>query len=914
MPIVKRKAISPLPLADSLETAKKDGQNPSVFFLAATGEVFLDYDYYHQRIFQCELSGKSSLTYFEAAHSEEQQTLAIQRQFPDPLKVPVLNAVQFQITGRLDNLVDLVVERFKNRFFAEETVFVEIDGARHHGTILNVALCTAKKDPEATAQIPHFLGANLAVSMEEAARLDDPGQYLYTVALADGKASSTEANAEQLSRDRMLFSKSIVRKFLRDTMERDSQIGSAWYVRESLAKRYGILTTPSEEVLRMHEDIKEGKLSKRRKLADNDATIARRKAREDRKAKSADDQKRLDAKKLLKFPAEDLLLEPVTEKELHADTCGELPKRAQRPVLDGAEFLGVPLDTFEPFLMAYYFFLTLGTPLHISTIAYDDFDAALRHPTHEPACFLLNEMHGVLLNAIVRDGAHSRDLAPGIQAKKRRVEAPAPIIAAPEEPQPMNDSSSDISDPDEEDLPEKTVLDAAISMGRGWEKRILHADNLRAGWESAMAGCLAQRATPETLPRFYAILSYLTGVEHDDALQDGRCMALKCKTIEERYAHMPLEDKIQALLFLCQLVVVTKNVKTYYEECENHLTELRKERMEIIRARKRTLEQRHELDGIKKEHFEDQSENQPEEQLEEHPEEQFMQVDEKPVFSDDDTDSDSDSERDELAEEDELEDSEDSDAGSETNSETGSEHYKRAFGTRQESLREKAIQRDAEQSRQAQELARVRALQRETKQLNAERRRMDEEALRLGKHEQVIEREFRRYAMIPRLRPLGRDRFMSRYFWLDGIGTASLSTHGGNTAYQTGRVFVQSASNREWQNLSLNYEGGEPALAKRRAIEQGDENVSFGQWGVYTKPEQIEELIAWLRTKGTRENALKAQLLKYRDYIEGGMRKRIDDIALGWREPVETRRSSRVRTEQSAHMRLPYMTWRNTYH
>jgi len=76
---------------------------------------------------------------------------------------------------------------------------------------------------------------------------------------------------------------------------------------------------------------------------------------------------------------------------------------------------------------------------------------------------------------------------------------------------------------------------------------------------------------------------------------------------------------------------------------------------------------------------------------------------------------------------------------------------------------------------------------------------------------------------------------------------------------------------------------------------------------------QIEQLIAWLRTKGVREHALKGQLLKYRDYIEGGMRKRMDDIALGWREPVETRRSARARTEQSSQLRLPYMTWRNAY-
>ena len=89
--------------------------------------------------------------------------------------------------------------------------------------------------------------------------------------------------------------------------------------------------------------------------------------------------------------------------------------------------------------------------------------------------------------------------------------------------------------------------------------------------------------------------------------------------------------------------------------------------------------------------------------------------------------------------------------------------------------------------------------------------------------------------------------------------------------------------------------------------------MRVGAWGVYTQPEQMEQLIAWLRPRGVREQALKAQLLKYRDAIEGGMRRRIDDIALGVREPVvETRRSTRMRSEQATQLRMPYMQWRNT--
>ena len=169
-------------------------------------------------------------------------------------------------------------------------------------------------------------------------------------------------------------------------------------------------------------------------------------------------------------------------------------------------------------------------------------------------------------------------------------------------------------------------------------------------------------------------------------------------------------------------------------------------------------------------------------------------------------------------------------------------------------------------------------------------------------------REFRQYAQIPRLQPLGCDRFLDRYYWLDGIGSAAAS------AYQTGRLFVQAPHRREWDALCTDYAGGSAALERRRRTElQVDEPCAWGAWGVYTQPEQMEQLIAWLRPRGVREQALKAQLLKYRDAIESGMRRRIDDIALGVREPVvETRRSTRMRSEQATQLRMPYMQWRNT--
>lgn len=283
--------------------------------------------------------------------------------------------MQFQVTGRLDNLVELVAERFKDRFFKDETVLVEVDGDRYHALVKEV-FPPRPADGSAPAQYEHEVGTQLWLSQEDAARLDNPAEYLYSIQLVDNEGMFTgsimEARAKVLCRDRLVFSKSIVRKYLRDCVVRDPQVGSPWFVRENLARRFDIPLEPTEEIMQRNEDIKEGKLSKRRKLIDGDASAARRKARDERKGTwrcSHPDRKREEdktEKKPLKFPCEDLLLDTITEQELSAETPGELSKRAQRPELDGPELLGVPQDHFEPYMMVYYFFLSLGYVTRLS--------------------------------------------------------------------------------------------------------------------------------------------------------------------------------------------------------------------------------------------------------------------------------------------------------------------------------------------------------------------------------------------------------------------------------------------------------------------------------------------------------------------------------------------------------------------
>lgn len=69
------------------------------------------------------------------------------------------------------------------------------------------------------------------------------------------------------SRDRLAFSKSILKRFIRDCVDRDSAVGSPWIVKRALAEKYGLDLDMSEEVRRGVEEFKKGEIEKRKKVS-----------------------------------------------------------------------------------------------------------------------------------------------------------------------------------------------------------------------------------------------------------------------------------------------------------------------------------------------------------------------------------------------------------------------------------------------------------------------------------------------------------------------------------------------------------------------------------------------------------------------------------------------------------------------
>ncbi|PWN27366.1 hypothetical protein BDZ90DRAFT_279725 [Jaminaea rosea] len=1059
MVMLKRQPVEMVPPPNPSEFK---GDDPDVFYMAATGEIFLDYEsyaqrltFYNQPIFQDELTGKVNLTFFQAVQSEREETVKLHRRFPEALKQPVLRAVQFVITGRLDNLIDLVFERFKDRYFIGEAIFVDLQGDKYYARVKDVfaprslvkwhtqqaekqaSTSTADIKPPTPAEVVHQIGCDLDRNVEDSVKIDDPEDYIYSIQLVDESGQFTgslmEVRNKQLSRDRLTFSKAILKKYLRECVVRDSAVGSPWVVRHTLAHRYGIPIAPDQATIEKNNVIKEMKLSKRKRNQEEEtpatpdvsiseppaaATAAKKqkKTKAEKEAEKAEhstsaiktevvEEEKI-KKKPIKFPIEDLEVDPVSERELKAKIAGEPPRRRDRPV--PKKDLGIPHDVFEPLLITYHFLQAFGRPLMLAPFTLDDYQSALQHDTAEPSCTLIAEIHACLINLIVRDGTHSKGLAPAALADKagargvssngragsdgaeEEEEEEEEEVEAEEEEESGDELDSREATPtagndaeagedgeekdeaeDAEDAVEREasheVLSAAVNLGRGWENRVLKLDDDRRQWEQSLVGILAKRATAESMPRQMAILSHMTGKEHPDGLIDGAFIGATYSTPKERYPAIAFADKVAAIHFLCDLAVMTRAIKSFFDECEVALTELRKERVELSRQRKRIIEERAAAEK-KEEEANGEGEGEGEESKAEGDADETGEVAEEngngngaaseepessarrkkaqgrpkgskakkmptPQPDEEDAGDGDESEQDELESSPEPDADSNASAAAEEEDEEDASPSKsgaRTLGSRQAAILEKKRQRKEAEAERQRELARQRQEQKaktlENKRAQAERLRWEEEEDRITRREEAIDLEFRRHHLAPRLRPLGKDRFHDRYWWFDGVGNQNLVGLDDQVLYGAGRLFVQGASREDWAAACV--DRSHKAMLKRRQEEHGECILEHDEWAVYDDPEQVEQLIAWLRNKGNRENAFKRQLATFRGYLGPGMQKRLEDLdpersaaaqaqALAEAEaamPHETRRSARKHEAQptvlAPHNR--YLAWTNS--
>lgn len=260
--------------------------------------------------------------------------------------------------GRLDHLVELVYERYKDRYFVDESmwllssalhlahrlvsfteVLVDVQGDKYtakvveiyppkslidkwRGSPLDSDDSLMSPNPEDVLKIAHETGCDLSIRHQDVLETDDPAAYFYKVQIIEedkvasdaatkngviskverresgrvremngrdndakskwgGSLMEVQCNAMscvshflngsvliQLSqrRDRLVFSKSLLRRFLRECLDRDSSIASPWTVKRDVALRYRIPTDMPLAVKAGLERIRQDEIDKRRKI------------------------------------------------------------------------------------------------------------------------------------------------------------------------------------------------------------------------------------------------------------------------------------------------------------------------------------------------------------------------------------------------------------------------------------------------------------------------------------------------------------------------------------------------------------------------------------------------------------------------------------------------------------------------
>ncbi|KAG9069324.1 hypothetical protein KI688_010224 [Linnemannia hyalina] len=910
MPLLKRKAIKPVPTPNVNDFE----ENTPVYMMRFTNEIFTTYEdyinryfFYKQKNWQCETTGKSGLTFEEALESEHKEKSMVANNFPAQLRKPLLEFVQFQ-TARIDAVVDDAFAKFKNVYFLNELVTVTWDGTSYSAVIRKVL----PEDEWTTVK-------NGASEPEEL------GQYLVRVVDKRGRGiedMERVVDCSLLSRERLAFNKNIIRKYVRECSAKENYIGAPWMVKTSLAKKYGIETKLPADLQAARESAF-AKLKKRKGGVDPaPALAAAKKAKKEAaerptKEVLAEVSLPVEVKPVIKYPIEDLELDAGSIKQ-DEDRLLARPL----PVKDRS----VPQDSFEALVMSWQFMNSFSTPLKLSPFGMNDFEDSLAHTDIEHPSVMVAEYHSTLMNAIIQD--RLKGIARPILA------VPGSAVPSPSHPREerehsvMTDDDDSIADDGDlsvgghdeylqrRKLAHRPINERVVIVGQGWDEKVVPAS--RQGWEAVLVGLINELGSFEAIPNVDRILNHL--VPNGTTLKED---------VEQLYPSLPYEDKVSILVFLVETAAGTSAVRHYMEECRQNLKELRLQKFDINKDRRQLQSEWAEFERM-------EAIDNKNAVLEKAAEEQRSAASTPEPSQDDDSDSHA------------------------TNGDLSRTE------SRQEKLKRQQMEREQQENRRNQDLLRQRVLMKaksaEQKLRYDARKKLTDREAALNRKDEQIDRDSRRYG-IARVRPLGKDRFYNRYWYFDGI----TMDHGTDRLYVQSPSFLDlevmrtsgdknkilerqkvedpvggldelmRLHDQEIANgLVLEKAARERKLMqeKERALDTDDEDdkdpkvrggVTNGHsphedqvdesllvqhipthWSFYDEPEQIDNLLRWLNSKGIRERALQTAINNNYDLIVGGMQRRHHDL-VSLLQKEQNRRSTRTKTVMASEGYLGYL-------
>eukprot|EP00884_Botryococcus_braunii_P006907 jgi/Botrbrau1/16217/Bobra.0066s0004.1 len=221
-----------------------------LWVLRPTGELFDNYEDYlaqfgrlRQRIWTCNYTGKTNLTYEECLVSEEKARALLQT-FPDAFQGPVLQLVHHN-TLRLEDLAQCIVAHFRERFVPGEEVLGKRDGELRPCRIVSAT------DPDTSSM------ARYAVQWISSTGMGEEGSY------------GTLTTAE-LQRAKLPFSKSFLKRWIQDhatceTIQGVKNLPCIWRASDELAAKFHLpRALPAHLVMRLDMGAREPKAKRPR--------------------------------------------------------------------------------------------------------------------------------------------------------------------------------------------------------------------------------------------------------------------------------------------------------------------------------------------------------------------------------------------------------------------------------------------------------------------------------------------------------------------------------------------------------------------------------------------------------------------------------------------------------------------------
>ncbi|KOS16944.1 Imitation switch two complex protein 1 [Escovopsis weberi] len=929
MVLFKRKPVQFLP------PAEVEDEDEEVWHIPQTGEIFTSYeeylnrmDFYKQRRFNDQITGHSGLTFFEAYNSELTGGREVEASFPESLKGPILRKVQFQTISRLDNLVDILYDDFKDDYYPGEAISVaQDDGEKYPGVIREKTTFGARILPDGSHSAP-------------------TSRYLVVM-----KSSGQEAvvKAQFISRDRGIFTKSMLRSFIKKTVVREAWNGAPWLVKHDYANLYHIDTRIPPH-LRYDTKVQERKrlqTQKRNSLGllhdvnGQSPTVQSGPVRLPElkpapKSQKPKVQNGLGSKGLKwpvsmatngtngagypgqysdqrlvprdptprrsptptpppppppppKYPIEDLLLEPKVASVrpplrfmCSPPDAGNKDTAPKNPIYEKIEMdtVGLLLETWDTLNVYCEIF-------KLDSFTFDDFVEAMAVASNDVSVQLFDEIHCSVLKILVDsepEGGKVRIILPELEEDGSDEEG--------------EDAEEEGSDGEETPKPEN------IPVARATRSSLAKMEAERLAAEAAAAEEETLRAELETKHRAEELLKEYDWIDHlrkREFLNGGwerimvgllhqlsknerhreTCEELLLllvppetepsqENVQQQYAKLDINHRVKALQIICMLTMETKAIRGYMEDCSETMTKYRKDKIEWQRQRKQASEELRQLNEQRKALM---PENEPAAQ----------QENGTPTKKDEDV---------KMAEPDDslVDDKEDEEIGD--SMDEGHPRKKRRSRIISDKLRKREEEEQERKARErAKEAARPKMSKKYIKLLKDIQKK--EEIIKQCEEEVAIIENDLREADCPRTRVLGKDRFWNRYYWFERNGMPYAGLPDSSTAsagYANGCIWVQGPDDLEREgyievpdDLQDEYRAKfDMSIPERKRLEEGETSVyTARQWGYISDAEDVDKLIRWLDPRGFNELKLRKELLAYREKIATHMNNRKAYLSLG---------------------------------